>query len=126
MILKSRRRQLNYQLDLKSQQIKKARGSTPEDFPNTFIFPTFNVVRYWNDNKTALGGFALGFLPQGVGASYYTTFEFWESLTVVAAVEAVEYRGDFAIFDQFLGGAAYELEGGGISAGFRFGFLYQF
>ena len=81
-------------------ELEEARGGTPEDFPNTFIFPTFNVVRYWNDNKTALGGFALGFLPQGVGASYYTTFEFWESLTVVAAVEAVEYRGDFAIFDQ--------------------------
>ena len=107
-------------------ELDQARGDTPEDFPSTFAFPTFNITQYYNKKKTALGGFAFGFLPQGAGASLYFNFDFFESLKTAFALEAVQYRGDFAIFDSIIGGKAYELEGGGVSAGFRFGFLYQF
>ncbi len=119
--------------DAKAQEARRleteleiARGGQPEDFPDTFAFPTFNITQYYNDKKTAFGGFAFGFLPQGVGLNLYFNFEFFESLKTVFAFEAIQYRGDFAIFDNIIGGDAYEIEGGGVSVGVRFGFLYQF
>ena len=58
------------------------------------LAPTFNIVRYWNENKETLLGLIAGIIPGGSGASFYFTQEYFESLSILASIEAVIYNGD--------------------------------
>lgn len=88
------------------------------------VFPSFNIIRYWNENKETKLGWIAGFIPGGIGTSFYFNQEYYESLTFVVALEAVQYFGDFALLDGIVG-EQYEFAES-LSAGVRAGLLYTF
>ena len=87
------------------------------------IFPSFNILRYLDDNKSANIGWIAGLIPGGFGTSIYFNKDYFESVTIIAALEAIRFLSDGTLL---LGiGRRYEpLEP--LSTGLRLGVIYRF
>ena len=105
-------------------EFNRLKGQEIERFGNGGVFPSFNIVKYWNENKETRLGWILGIIPGGVGTSFYFNQEYAESLTIVAALEAIQFFGDESLISS-IAGPQYE-PAEPISAGLRVGALYKF
>ena len=86
------------------------------------FFPSFNIIRYWNQNKTTSLGFLAGIIPFGVGGSFYFVQEYFESLTFLASFESIQYNGDDQLLFNELDYESLET----LSTGLRVGLGYNF
>ena len=72
---------------------KDAKGEESLSFDSAFA-PSFNIARYWNENKETVMGIIAGIIPGGQGVSLYFTQEYFEALSILASFEAILFNGD--------------------------------
>ena len=105
-------------------ELNRLKGEETGRFADVGVFPSFNIVKYWNENKETRLGWIFGIIPGGAGTSFYFNQEYAESLTIVAALEAIQFFGDESLISS-VAGPQYE-PAEPISAGLRVGALYKF